>query len=240
MLMQALDFLELQRRHGCALQMGGSDQWGNIVNGVELIRRMDGSRRSALTTPLLTTASGAEDGQDAPAAPSGSTPTLRALRLLAVLAQHRGRRRRALPEAVHRPAAGRDRPAGGAARRRDQRGQEGAGQRGHRAAARRRGRGSRGRRGPGGVRGRGRRRTTCRRRELRRGALVGRDAGGRAAAGGRAGRLARRGAAAGAAAGRGSTTPGSRTNHAGRRRSLRDGAIKLSAGKKRHVLVRPA
>ena len=45
MLMQATDFLELNRRYGCTLQMGGSDQWGNIVNGVELIRRMDGARR---------------------------------------------------------------------------------------------------------------------------------------------------------------------------------------------------
>ena len=45
MLMQAVDFLELNRRHGCALQMGGSDQWGNIVNGVELIRRVDAEAR---------------------------------------------------------------------------------------------------------------------------------------------------------------------------------------------------
>src|SRR4030095_5448641 len=58
MLMQAADFLELERRHGCLLQMGGSDQWGNIVNGVELIRRVDAKPSFGLTTPLLSTASG--------------------------------------------------------------------------------------------------------------------------------------------------------------------------------------
>jgi tyrosyl-tRNA synthetase len=65
MLMQAVDFLELNRREGCALQMGGSDQWGNIINGVELIRRMDAKQAFALTTPLLTTASGAKMGKTA-------------------------------------------------------------------------------------------------------------------------------------------------------------------------------
>jgi tyrosyl-tRNA synthetase len=65
MLMQAVDFLELNRRHGCTLQMGGSDQWGNIINGVELIRRVDQKQAFALTTPLLTTASGAKMGKTA-------------------------------------------------------------------------------------------------------------------------------------------------------------------------------
>ena len=65
MLMQAVDFLELNRRYGCALQMGGSDQWGNIINGVELIRRADAKAAFALTTPLLTTASGAKMGKTA-------------------------------------------------------------------------------------------------------------------------------------------------------------------------------
>ena len=65
MLMQAVDFLELNRRHACALQMGGSDQWGNIINGVELIRRVDAKQAFALTTPLLTTASGAKMGKTA-------------------------------------------------------------------------------------------------------------------------------------------------------------------------------
>ena len=65
MLMQAVDYLELERRHGCSLQMGGSDQWGNIVNGVELIRRMDARPAFGLTTPLITTSSGAKMGKTA-------------------------------------------------------------------------------------------------------------------------------------------------------------------------------
>lgn len=65
MLMQAVDFLELNRRAGCRLQMGGSDQWGNIVNGVELCRRVDGAEVFGLTTPLITTASGAKMGKTA-------------------------------------------------------------------------------------------------------------------------------------------------------------------------------
>ncbi|MFN3514614.1 MAG: tyrosine--tRNA ligase [Phenylobacterium sp.] len=63
MLMQSVDFLELSRRYGCVLQMGGSDQWGNIVNGVELIRRVDGKPAFGLTTPLLSTASGVKMGK---------------------------------------------------------------------------------------------------------------------------------------------------------------------------------
>ena len=63
MLMQSVDFLELERRHGCVLQMGGSDQWGNIVNGVELIRRVDQKPAFGLTTPLLSTASGQKMGK---------------------------------------------------------------------------------------------------------------------------------------------------------------------------------
>jgi tyrosyl-tRNA synthetase len=63
MLMQATDFLELNRAHGCVLQMGGSDQWGNILNGVELIRRVDAKPAFGLTTPLLSTASGAKMGK---------------------------------------------------------------------------------------------------------------------------------------------------------------------------------
>jgi len=63
MLMQAYDFHALYRRFGCRLQMGGSDQWGNIVNGVELCRRKDGVEAFGLTTPLLTTASGRKMGK---------------------------------------------------------------------------------------------------------------------------------------------------------------------------------
>ena len=63
MIMQAYDFRELSRRFGCRVQMGGSDQWGNIVNGVELGRRMDGAELFGVTCPLLTTADGAKMGK---------------------------------------------------------------------------------------------------------------------------------------------------------------------------------
>ncbi|MET0275119.1 MAG: tyrosine--tRNA ligase [Phenylobacterium sp.] len=63
MLMQSVDFLELERTQGCVLQMGGSDQWGNIINGVELIRRVDAKPAFGLTTPLLSTASGQKMGK---------------------------------------------------------------------------------------------------------------------------------------------------------------------------------
>ena len=65
MILQAYDFLELARRYECRLQMGGSDQWGNIVNGMELSRRKDGRELFGLTTPLLTTADGAKMGKTA-------------------------------------------------------------------------------------------------------------------------------------------------------------------------------
>ena len=65
MILQGYDFVELNRRYGTLLQMGGSDQWGNIVNGMELGRRMDGAELFALTSPLLTTSSGAKMGKTA-------------------------------------------------------------------------------------------------------------------------------------------------------------------------------
>jgi tyrosyl-tRNA synthetase len=65
MILQAYDFLELSRRVGCRAQMGGSDQWGNIVNGIELTRRIDGSEVFGVTTPLITTADGAKMGKTA-------------------------------------------------------------------------------------------------------------------------------------------------------------------------------
>ncbi|PKQ07888.1 MAG: tyrosine--tRNA ligase [Alphaproteobacteria bacterium HGW-Alphaproteobacteria-12] len=65
MILQAYDFVELNRKYGCTLQMGGSDQWGNIVNGIELGRRVDGSSLYGLTSPLLTTSSGAKMGKTA-------------------------------------------------------------------------------------------------------------------------------------------------------------------------------
>jgi tyrosyl-tRNA synthetase len=63
MILQAYDFLELSRRAECRLQMGGSDQWGNIVNGIELARRMDSTEVYGITTPLITTADGAKMGK---------------------------------------------------------------------------------------------------------------------------------------------------------------------------------
>jgi tyrosyl-tRNA synthetase len=63
MLMQAFDFTELARRYGCRLQMGGSDQWGNIVNGIELNRRLGGAELYGVTTPLITRSSGEKMGK---------------------------------------------------------------------------------------------------------------------------------------------------------------------------------
>jgi tyrosyl-tRNA synthetase len=65
MILQAYDFVELFRRYGCVLQMGGSDQWGNIVNGIDLGRRLHGAQFFALTSPLITTSSGAKMGKTA-------------------------------------------------------------------------------------------------------------------------------------------------------------------------------
>ena len=65
MILQAYDFRELALRRGCRLQLGGSDQWGNIVNGMELTRRMDGVEVYGVTTPLITTADGAKMGKTA-------------------------------------------------------------------------------------------------------------------------------------------------------------------------------
>ena len=65
MILQAYDFLELSRRFQCRLQLGGSDQWGNIVNGIDLTRRIDGVELYGLTTPLITTADGSKMGKTA-------------------------------------------------------------------------------------------------------------------------------------------------------------------------------
>jgi tyrosyl-tRNA synthetase len=65
MILQAYDFVELNKRYGCVLQMGGSDQWGNIINGIDLGRRMLNAQLFALTTPLITTSSGAKMGKTA-------------------------------------------------------------------------------------------------------------------------------------------------------------------------------
>jgi len=65
MILQAYDFLELSRRHGLRLQLGGSDQWGNIVNGIELTRRIEGTEVFGVTTPLITNADGSKMGKTA-------------------------------------------------------------------------------------------------------------------------------------------------------------------------------
>jgi len=65
MVLQAYDFLELRKRHDCRLQMGGSDQWGNIVAGIDLIRRVEGNSAFGITFPLITTAGGAKMGKTA-------------------------------------------------------------------------------------------------------------------------------------------------------------------------------
>jgi tyrosyl-tRNA synthetase len=65
MVLQAYDFVELNKRHDCILQMGGSDQWGNIINGIDLGRRMQNVQLFALTSPLITTSSGAKMGKTA-------------------------------------------------------------------------------------------------------------------------------------------------------------------------------
>ncbi len=65
MILQAYDFMELNRRYGCLLQMGGSDQWGNIVNGIDLTRRVVNTEVFGLTTPLLTTSDGKKMGKSA-------------------------------------------------------------------------------------------------------------------------------------------------------------------------------
>ena len=154
MILQSYDFTELARRYGCNLQMGGSDQWGNIVNGIDLGRRMGTHQLYALTCPLLTTSSGAKMGKTAAGAVWLNADMLpvydywqfwrntedgdveRFLKLFTTMP---------LPEiAQARRAEG---PG-------DQRGQEGARHRGDRAVARPRGRGASRRYGAHDVRGR--------------------------------------------------------------------------------------
>ena len=64
MLLQAYDFLYLEKKFGCVLQMGGNDQWGNIVAGIDLIRRVDSKHAYGITFPLITTALGPQNGQN--------------------------------------------------------------------------------------------------------------------------------------------------------------------------------
>ena len=94
-ILQAIDFLELYRRYGCTLQIGGSDQWGNITAGIDLIRRTEGASVHALATPLVTKADGTKFGKTEGGAVWLDARADVAVRLLPVLAQRgrRGRRR---------------------------------------------------------------------------------------------------------------------------------------------------
>ena len=213
MILQAYDFLELSRRAGCRLQMGGSDQWGNIVNGIELGRRVDGTQLYGLTTPLITTADGGKMGKTAKGAVWLNADQLgpydywqfwrntqdadvgRFLRLFTDLPLDEIARLEALRG------------------RRDQRGQEGARRRRDGDAARRGGGGGRGRDGAQDLRG----------RRGRRGAADaegrGRDRPGRRAGRPRPRRLEERGAAADRAGRRAGGRRGGRRGRADRRRS---------------------
>ena len=117
MILQAYDFLELYRRYGCRLQAGGSDQWGNIVSGIDLGRRLADAELYGVTSPLIVTSSGAKMGKTAAGAVWLNADQRAPLRILAILAQHRGWRRRPFPAALHRFAGRRHRTAGTAARR---------------------------------------------------------------------------------------------------------------------------
>ena len=114
MILQAYDFLELSRRSGCRLQMGGSDQWGNIVNGIDLARRIDGTELFGLTTPLITTADGAKMGKTAAGAVWLNADALSPYDYWQFWRNTQDGDVGRFLQAVHRPAAGRDRAAGSA------------------------------------------------------------------------------------------------------------------------------
>ena len=102
-LLQAYDYLELYDRFGCTLQMGGSDQWGNITAGMDLIRRVRARKTHGLVMPLITTAAGTKFGKTE-AGTIWLDPGLDdALRVLSVLAEHRRSGCRAIPEVLHVP-----------------------------------------------------------------------------------------------------------------------------------------
>ena len=88
MILQAYDFLNLFEKKNCILQIGGSDQWGNIVNGVELIRRKLQKESFGLTTPLITLASGAKMGKTEKGAIWLNENLFSSLRLLAILEKY--------------------------------------------------------------------------------------------------------------------------------------------------------
>ena len=103
-ILQANDFLELFRRHGVTLQTGGSDQWGNLTAGIDLVRRTEGASVHALSTPLVTKSDGTKFGKSEGGADLARPVADVAVRVLPVLAQRRRRRRPHLAAAVLRAA----------------------------------------------------------------------------------------------------------------------------------------
>ena len=241
MILQAYDFVELHKRHGCVLQMGGSDQWGNIVNGIDLGRRMLNAQLFALTSPLITTSSGAKMGKTAAGAVWLNADMLspydywqywrntedgdvaRFLKLFTVLPLDEIARLAALQG-----------PG-------DQRGQEGAGDRGDRAGARPR----------GGRAGRRDRAPHLRGRRARGNAADGRDrraANSTAGIGVLAAFVQGRPRRSNGEARRQIKGGGLQVNDAAvtdekmmltRAQLTPEGVIKLSLGRKRHVLLKP-
>ena len=145
MILQAYDFVELNKRYGCVLQMGGSDQWGNIVNGIDLGRRLGTPQLYAVTCPLLTTASGAKMGKTASGAVWLNADMLSPYDYWQFWRNTEDADVGRFLKLFTHPADGRDRPARSAPRRRHQRGEEGSGDRSDRPAPRPRGGGARGR-----------------------------------------------------------------------------------------------
>jgi DNA-3-methyladenine glycosylase len=112
LLLQSQDYLHLFRREGCRLQIGGSDQWGNIVGGVELIRRVEGATAHALTVPLITDSEGRKFGKSTGGANIWLDPQMTSpYAWYQYFVQRRRCRRRAVPADVHLPAARGDRAA---------------------------------------------------------------------------------------------------------------------------------
>ncbi len=136
MILQAYDFVELHKRYGCVLQMGGSDQWGNIVNGIDLGRRMTNAQLFALTSPLLTTSSGAKMGKTAAGAVWLNADMVSPYDYWQYWRNTEDADVERFLKLFTDAAARRDRAARGACRAGDQRGQEGSGHRGDRAGAR--------------------------------------------------------------------------------------------------------
>ena len=128
MLLQSYDFMEMNRRMGVGLQMGGSDQWGNIVNGVDLTRRVNGNEVFGLTTPLLTKSDGSKMGKTASGAVWLNEDMLPSYDFWQFWRNtsdaDTGKFLRQVPAALHRASHCRNRTAGGASGRRTERRQE--------------------------------------------------------------------------------------------------------------------